>query len=132
MQDDKPVGFITIFPLGENVVMRAIEINKPIYKLLTREILNDPNTHILYCHCFLILPHFRGKSLIYKLYDGLRTWLEQRGTKYSSLYADAVSAEGQHCQERIKFASVHSFGMGSTLYKADKMDVINAITREVN
>lgn len=33
MQDDTPVGFITIFPLSESVALRAIEINKPIYKL---------------------------------------------------------------------------------------------------
>jgi len=128
-QDNQPVGFVTIFPLSKNVAIRAMEINKPIYKLLTQDVLNDPNTHILYCHCFLILPQFRGKGLIYKLYDGLREWLEQNGTAYSSLYADAVSVEGQRCLERLRFAPIHFFCKEGVLYKADKKDAINAIVR---
>jgi len=128
-QDDEPIGFVTIFPLSKNLPIRAMEINKPIYKLLTQAILDDSNTHILYCHCFLILPQFRGKGLIYKLYDGLRTWLEQNGTQYSSLYADAVTVEGQRCLERLGFTSIHSFSKEGELYKADKKDVINSIAR---
>lgn len=130
-QEDKPVGFITIFPLSKNVPKIAIETNKPIYKLLTHDILKDSNMHILYCHCFLILPQYRGMGLIYKLYDGLKTWLEKKGTEYPTLYADAVSVEGQHCLERLGFASIHSFGKEGILYKADKCDVINAIVQKV-
>lgn len=128
-QDDEPIGFVTIFPLNKNVPIRAMEINKPIYKLLTQDVLVDPNTHILYCHCFLILPQFRGKGFIYKLYDGLGTWLEQKGTEYSSLYADAVSVDGRRCLEKLGFTSIHSFGKEGELYKADKKDVIHAISR---
>ncbi len=127
-QDEEPIGFVTIFPLSKNIPISAMEMNKPIYKLLTRDILSDPTSHILYCHCFLILPRFRGKGLIYKLYDGLRMWLEQKGTQYSCLYADAVSLEGQRCLERLGFTSIHSFGKEGILYKAYKKDVINTIT----
>jgi hypothetical protein len=128
-QDDEPIGFVTIFPLSKTIPIKAVETNKPIYKLLTQDILSEPNTDILYCHCFLILPRFRGRGLIYKLYDGLKTWLEQKGTGYSSLYADAVSPDGQHCLERLGFASIHSFGKEGVLYKADKKVVINAIAK---
>lgn len=126
-QDEAPIGFATIFPLSRNVHIEAIKRNQPIYKLLTQDVLSDSNTHILYCHCFLILPQFRGEGWIYKLYDGLRTWLEQKGGGYSFLYADAVSAEGQRCLKRLDFASIHSFGKEGELYKGEKKSVINAI-----
>ena len=124
-KDDESIGFVTIFPLSQDIPIRAMEVNKPIYKLLNQDVLRDPNTHILYCHCFLILPRFRGKGLIYKLYDGLRTWLEQRGIEYSYLYADAVTKDGRRCLERLGFTSIYSFGKEGELYKADKNDVID-------
>jgi hypothetical protein len=127
-QDDEPIGLATIFPLNRNVPIKAMEINKPIYKLLSQETLTDPDTHILYCHCFLILPKFRGKGWIYKLYEGIGTWLEKKGTGYSFIYSDAVSAEGKCCLERLKFTSIHSFGDQGELYKGDKQSIISAIT----
>jgi hypothetical protein len=130
-QDDQPIGLTTIFPLNRNVPLKAIETNKPIYKLLTRETLTDPDTHILYCHCFLILPQFRQNGWIYKLYEGLGRWLEQKGAGYSSLYSDAVSEEGRYCLERLSFTSIHSFGEEGELYKGDKKSIISAITSKV-
>lgn len=126
-QDDEPVGLATIFPLNRDVQIKAMEENQPIYKLLTQDVLSDTDTHILYCHCFLILPQFRGKGWIYKLYEGLKTWLEQKGDGYFDLYADAVSAEGQRCLKRLDFSSVHCFGKDGELYKGEKQRVIHAI-----
>ena len=126
-QDDEPIGLATIFPLSRNVPIKAMEINKPIYKLLTQETLTDTDTHILYCHCFLILPKFRRNGWIYKLYEGIGTWLEKKGTGYSLLYSDAVSAEGRCCLERLNFTSIHTFGDEGELYKGDKQSVVNAI-----
>jgi len=126
--DDEAIGFVTIFPLSQDIPIRAMEVNKPIYKLLNKDVLRDPNTHILYCHCFLILPHFRGKGLIYKLYDGLSAWLKQNATEYSYIYADAVSIDGRRCLEKLGFTSIYSFGKEGELYKADKNDVIKAIS----
>jgi len=128
-QADEPVGFVTIFSLNENLPVVAMREKKPIYKLLTQDVLSDTDTGILYCHCFLLLPQYRGKGLIYKLYEGLRVWLEEKGGNYSSLYADAVSAEGSHCLERLGFNPIFSFGEGGILYKADKKSVINSIVR---
>jgi GNAT superfamily N-acetyltransferase len=128
-QNDEPAGFVTVFPLNKTVAARAVGENKPMYKLLTEDVLEDPATDILYCHCFLLLSRFRGKGLIYKLYEGLGLWLEKNGVRYSRLYADAVSPEGQRCLERLGFNPVHSFGANGTLYKADKEDVLNAIIR---
>ncbi len=126
--DDEAIGFVTIFSLNKNMPLRAMEANKPIYKLLNKDVLIDPNTQILYCHCILILPRFRGKGLIYNLYDGLSTWLKQNGTDYSHIYADAVSTDGQRCLERLGFTSIYSFGKEGELYKANKNDVIKAIS----
>lgn len=128
-QEDKPIGFVTIFPLSESLPERAIKENKLIYKLLTKDALENADTSILYCHCFLILPAYRGKGLIYKLYGGLLQWLEEKGAGYASLYADAVSADGRRCLERLGFSMVHSFGKEGMLYKAEKQDVIKAIRR---
>ena len=66
--------------------------------------------------------------MIYKLYDGLKMWLEQNGTQYSSLYADAVSSNGQQFLERLDFTLIHSFGKEGVLYKAEKKDDMNAIS----
>ena len=126
-QADEPVGFVTIFSLNANVPIEAMEKSKPIYKLLTQEVLRDTDMGILYCHCFLLLPQYRGKGLIYKLYDGLSVWLENKGADYSDLYADAVSAEGSRCLERLGFEPIFSFGEEGTLYKADKKSVIRNI-----
>lgn len=128
-QADEPAGFITIFSLNENLPIEAMKKSKPIYKLLTHDVLSDTDTGILYCYCFLLLPKYRGKGLIYKLYEGLRIWLEEKGGNYSSLYADAVSAEGSRCLERLGFKPLFSFGEEGTLYKADKNSVIDAIVR---
>jgi len=68
--------------LNCNLPIKAMETNKPIYKLLTQETLSDLNTPIFYCHCFLIIPEFRRKGLIYKLYAGMGIWLEQKGSWY--------------------------------------------------
>jgi len=127
----EPVGFVTVFPLNENIPIKAMEKSKPIYKLLTQDILSDKDTGILYCHCFLLLPQCRGKGLIYKLYDGLRIWLEEKGGDYSSMYADAVSAEGVRCLERLGFEPIFSFGEEGVLYKAEKNSVICAIKNMV-
>jgi len=129
-QDEVPIGFVTIFPLNKDIPAKAVEKNKPIYKLLTPDILDDPNTGVLYCHCILILPQFRGMGLIYELYDGLSTWLEQKGAAYSSIYADAVSADGRRCLERLGFTSIYSFGSKGELYRADKKSVIKSIAKE--
>lgn len=128
-QDEEPVGFATVFSLNETLPAEAMEKNKPVYKLLTQAALKDADTGILYCHCFLLLPQYRTKGLVYHLYEGLKEWLNQKGRDYSSIYADAVSAEGVRCLERIGFKPVYSFGDGGTLYKADKKCVINAITK---
>ena len=131
-QDDEPIGLVTIFPLSRNVPIKAMEINKPIYKLLTQETLSDPDTNILYCHCFLILPKFRMNGWIYKLYEGIGKWLERNGARYSLLYSDAVSEEGRCCLERLSFSSVHSFGEEGELYKVDKESIMIAITNKTS
>jgi len=55
-------------------------------------------------------------------------WLEQNGTQYSSLYADAVSSNGQQFLKRLDFTLIHSFGKEGVLYKAEKKDDMNAIS----
>lgn len=128
--NDTPVGFATIFPLNENLPIEAMKQSKPIYKLLTQDVLRDMNTGILYCHCFSILPEHRGKGLIYKLHEGLEMWLKEKGDNYSCLYADAVSAEGSRCLRRLGFNPIYSFGKEGTLYKAEKKTVINTIVNK--
>ncbi|WP_446786496.1 GNAT family N-acetyltransferase [Macellibacteroides fermentans] len=123
----EPVGFVTVFPLNEDLPNKAMEKSIPIYKLLTQDALSDQDTDILYCHCFLLLPQYRERGLIYKLYDGLRVWLEEKGYNYSSLYADAVSVEGTRCLERLGFQPIFYFGEAGVLYKADKKSVIDVI-----
>lgn len=129
-QDGDPVGLATVFPLNEMVPKKAMEKNRPIYKLLTQDILSDTDTGVLYCHCFLLLPQFRGRGLIYHLYEGLKLWLEEKGRAYSDLYADAVSEEGCRCLERLGFFPVHSFGEAGTLYSANKENVLNMIEKQ--
>lgn len=70
IQDDEPVGFVTIFSIRNNLPVEAVGKNKPIYKLLTQNELSTTDTGVLYCHCFLLLSQYRGQGLIYKLYDG--------------------------------------------------------------
>ena len=103
--------------------------SKPIYKLLSDDNMADPDTGILYCHCFLLLPEWRGKGLIYKLYDGLREWLEIKGEGYSEMYADAVSEEGSRSLERLGFQPVFSFGEEGMLYKGERESVIDTIKK---
>jgi len=126
-QDGKPAGFATIFPLNETLPAKAIKKEKPIYKLLTEHALRDQNTGILYCHCFSILPKHRNKGLIYKLYEGLYSWLQKNGASYTLLYADAVSSDGCRCLDRLGFHSICSFGKEGTLYKTDKRSVMDKI-----
>jgi GNAT superfamily N-acetyltransferase len=126
-QDGEPVGLVTVFALNEKIPKEAMEKNKPIYKLLTQDILSDADTGVLYCHCFLLLPQCRGKGLIYNLYEGLKLWLEEKGGVYNDLYADAVSEDGRRCLERLGFFQVHSFGEAGALYSACKENVLNAI-----
>ena len=128
-KDEKPVGFVTIFALNEKLPIEAIEQKMPIYKLLTHEVLSDTNTGILYCHCFLLLPEHRGKGLIYMLYDGLKEWLEQRGSDFTLIYADAVSAEGIRCLCRLGFEQICSFDSKGGLYQAEKTRVFNEIEK---
>jgi Acetyltransferase (GNAT) family. len=125
MHDDEPIGLATVFALNKDIPDEAVKRNKPVYKLLTQAVLSDQETGILYCHCFLLLPEYRGKGLIYLLYDGLREWLEEKGEVYSTLYADAVSADGCRCLERLGFNPIHSFGEEGTLYRAEKVNVMN-------
>lgn len=130
IQDDEPIGLTTIFPLNRTVPLKAMEMNKPIYKLLTQETLSDLDTHVLYCHCFLILPQFRMNGWIYKLYEGLGSWIEKKGSGYSLIYADAVSTEGRRCLERMNFSPIHSFGNEGDLYRGDRGNIVNAITNK--
>lgn len=123
-EEDTPAGFVTIFPLNERIAIQAVEKSKPIYKLLDEDAIHDPDTDILYCHCFLILPAYRGRGLVYQLYEGLNMWLEQNGAQYTSIYADAVSQDGRRCLERLGFAPIHSFGKEGMLYQADKNAVM--------
>ncbi len=127
--DQEPSGYITIVPINNQLPNISINTNKPIYKLLTKANLNEVGKGVLYCHCILILPKFRGQGLIYHLYEGLKTWLEQNGSTYSDIYADAISIEGRKSLERIGFQPIHAMpGMG-TLYFSERTNVINTIER---
>lgn len=127
VHENEPIGLVTIFALNKSVPMEAIKKGKPIYKILNRDILSDGNTDVLYLHCILLLPQYQGKGLTRNLYEGLKRWLEAKGGDFSVLYADAVSAEGKRCLERLQFKEIYSFGSEGALYSAEKKSVMDAI-----
>ena len=52
LDDDRPIGLATIFVLNKAIPQESMQKSKPIYKLLSDDNMADPDTGILYCHCF--------------------------------------------------------------------------------
>jgi len=126
-ENKKSIGFVTAFLINENLVRKAIEKDTPIYQLLDSINLSDEKNDAVYIHCFLILPEYRNKDLIYALYKGLGIWLKENANADFSVYAEAVSEEGINCLGRIDFKTIHTYEDTCLLQKNKVSSLIESL-----
>jgi hypothetical protein len=111
-----PIGYISVFPIPESLIKKSVQVNTPIYQIITKEALiitNEPQA--LYLHNMLITPENQRKGYFKHLKAGLSEYVKPYPPE-TPIYADAVSSKGRNALSKMGFTSIHTFDEETHLY----------------